>query len=240
MSSFGVIKNDMGNPRLTHAAIESLIAGDHVVDAPAQLTELVATLRRFVGDMPSVPVSGALREFIVDGARSPASIAAEVRTGRAVKPIRRPRLSLAKVAAALGLIPAPILLGVAVAAAALGGAYVVGVDLPLLPDPHPPVEIRTPATTIPVDIETPASVVPETHQTNSSPPGTTPQTLPEPTNGHGSPGCEAEQNAASGSNVPADPCAERPAEGAQDQSPPRANGQSLIYVGPLGRTPAHH
>ncbi len=144
MSDFNVARDDMAQYRLSDADIDALIDGDTVAGAPAQLTELMVSLRSHVDLGPSVPVSAALSEFIVTGTTSgtqPNTTDAEVIS------LHRHRISrLTKAASVVGLAPLPFLIAATmVAAAAVGGAHVAGiVDVPLLPDRGAQIEVVAP------------------------------------------------------------------------------------------------
>lgn len=214
MSIFNVVRVGMDRRRLTDSAIEALIAGDSVVGAPAQLTEMVASLRNYSAALPDVPVSGALKEFIVDGSllRPPVSAAN-------TESAKRTKLWFAKVAAAVGAVPAQLLLGTTVAVAAVGGVYVLsGVDRSHVPDPRPPIETPEPSTTVPV-VETPGRGVPVVDSPTHTPPtNPTGRTLPDQANVEGTPGCENGQAAAGGTTPQVAACDHGPPENVGNQS----------------------
>jgi hypothetical protein len=144
MSDFNVARDDMAQYRLSDTDIDALIDGEPVEGAPAQLTELMVSLRSHADLGPSVPVSAALSEFIVTGTTGdtqPNTTDAEVIS------LHRHRISrLTKAASIVGLAPLPFLIGATMAAAAaVGGAHVAGiVDIPLLPDHGAQIEVVAP------------------------------------------------------------------------------------------------
>ena len=119
----------MAHRQLTDADIEALIQGSSVEGTPAQLTELVTSLRQHADQSPSVPVSDALSEFTVTGMSSAAAASSTAAAGAEVVSIKRSRASrLANAASVVGLAPIPLLVGATlVAAAAVGGAHVSGI-----------------------------------------------------------------------------------------------------------------
>lgn len=230
MSIFNVVRVVMERRRLTDSAIESLIAGESVAGTPAQLTEMVAALRNYSAALPDVPVSGALKEFIVDGARQRPFV-----TAANSEPSKRTKLWYAKVAAAVGAVPAHLLLGTTVAVAAVGGVFVLNVvDGPHVPNPRPPIETPEPSTTVPV-VETPGRGAPVVDQPTHTPPANpTSRTLPDQANVEGTAGCKNGQHAAGGTTSQGAAC---------DHGPPKNVGNRSAAPGPKqpqhrqGRTP---
>ena len=246
MSGFDVVRDGMPNRLISDAAIEALIAGEPVVGTPESLWAFVASLRELAQGGPSVPMSGRLLEFLVDGSPAGAPLTA-IQTGQTSEASSRRTGRLAgKAAAVLALIPAHLLVGATIAAAALGSAQAFGfVDVPLLPDPGPPVETLAPVELPPVDTPPtdstvapavaatpPGAAVPAENQTRGSFPDTdTPtarerpesparqpvsSTLPRQAAVGGKPGCELGEQAAAQS---AQPPAQRPTPVTSDVTP---------------------
>jgi hypothetical protein len=230
MSGFDVVSDDMPNRLISDDAIEALIAGESVVGTPESLSAFVASLRERGQGAPSVPMSGQLLELVADGAPFKAILADPILVSRSVSRSvtrrgRNGRLA-SKVAAVMALIPAHLLVGATIAAAALGGAQAFGVvDLPLLPDPGRPVETMAPAELLPIDTRpidstvttvtpatSPGAVVPVENETpgprsrpdtpptrqRPEPPGRQPvsSTLPSQASVDGKAGCELGQQTA--------------------------------------------
>jgi hypothetical protein len=148
MSDFDVARDDMAQYRLSDTDIDALIDGEPVEGAPAQLAELMVSLRSHADLGPSVPVSAALSEFIVTGTTGGTQPnTTSVGVGAEVISLHRHRISrLTKAASVVGLAPLPFLIGATmVAAAAVGSAHVAGiVDVPLLPDRGAQIEVVAP------------------------------------------------------------------------------------------------
>lgn len=243
MSGFDVVRDGMPNRLISDAAIEALIAGEPVVGAPATLAAFVASLRETGWGSPSVPMSGRLLEFVADGAPVKAILADQTLVTRSLARSGRNGRLAGKAAAAVALIPAQLLIGATIAAAALGGAQAFGVvDLPLLPDPGPPVETVAPAEPLPIDTgptdsmvapvapaTSPAAAVPAENETPGSrsrpdtppsrerpqPPGRQPvsSTLPSQASVDGKAGCElGQQTAAQPPQPPAPRTSQQPTQ----------------------------
>ena len=82
----------MKRQRLGDTDIEALIGGRPANGVPMQLKAMLSTMREQVQIEPSVPISGALSEFIIDGNPSAVPVNAEIvaassnRAGRADPP----------------------------------------------------------------------------------------------------------------------------------------------------------
>ena len=118
MSLRDVLSSGMNFRKLSDADIEALIAGDPVAGTPGPVTELVGALRSEYDATPTVGVGTALGDFINVVERTTIPTATRAR--------RKARLGT-KAAAVFGALSANMLLGVAVAAASVGGAQVLGV-----------------------------------------------------------------------------------------------------------------
>ena len=203
---------------------------------------MLSAMRERSESGPSVPISGALSEFIIEAHPSVISAGAGP-----LKTSQRRSWPVAKRAAAvLAMVPAKILIGASMAVAAVGGAQAFGVvDVPLLPGPGPSVVTTIPAEPVPSETsDAPAKPVPttvpsgstskaatETHRTipprpavNEAPvtsPPTSPPTLPPQAAVEGAPGCEFGQDTSARPTAapPTDPCAPGAAEGT-DNAPP--------------------
>lgn len=177
MSDFDVHTNGMNKRRLSDADAEALIAGRRVEGAPPGLDAMLSTMRERAESGPSVPISAALSEFIIDG--NPSAIASDA-APLSSSP-RRFRTRAKRAAAVLAVVPAKILIGASMAAAAaVGGAQAFGVvDLPLLPGPAPQVVIPTPVEIVPPTVDDRPVISPPTPPTQARVDGTS--------------GCEYEQ-----------------------------------------------
>ncbi len=199
MSDFGVVSDDMTNRALTDADIEALIQGAAVPGAPASLTDLLVSLRQRAADVPGVPVSGALSEFIIGRASPLAPIATCGSHRTLTAATRRPTSLWARASALLGLVPVYVLIGATAAAAAVGGAQLLGlVDVPFLPDRGHQVE--TPA---PSELESGAPVPSAASQPTEASSSSTAET-----GDHSSP---APPSHAAAASVPEVPSNQRPA-----------------------------
>ena len=172
---------------------------------------MLSAMRERSESGPSVPISGALSEFIIEAHPSVISAGAGP-----LKTSQRRSWPVAKRAAAvLAMVPAKILIGASMAVAAVGGAQAFGVvDVPLLPGPGPSVVTTIPAEPVPSETsDAPAKPVPttvpsgstskaatETHRTIpprpavNEAPVTSPPTLPPQAAVEGAPGCEFGQD----------------------------------------------
>ena len=199
---------------------------------------MLSAMRERSESGPSVPISGALSEFIIEAHPSVISAGAGP-----LKTSQRRSWPVAKRAAAvLAMVPAKILIGASMAVAAVGGAQAFGVvDVPLLPGPGPSVVTTIPAEPVPSETsDAPAKPVPttvpsgstskaatETHRTIpprpavNEAPVTSPPTLPPQAAVEGAPGCEfgLDTSARPTAAPPTDPCAPGAAEGT-DNAPP--------------------
>jgi hypothetical protein len=243
MSDFGVGTGGMSMRRLSDSDAEALIAGDRVDGVPTALDAMLSTMRERAESVQGIPISGALSEFIIKGDLS--AIAAGAGTFRASPGRFGPTAKRA--AAAFAIVPAKILIGASIAAAAVGGAQAFGiVDVPLLPDPGPQVVTSVPVVTVPAETSdestttvatTATSVLPSTQPTETD--TTTPvrppmnqdsvssrPTLPTQAAVEGIPGCEFGQNTSARPDSPGhaeapslDPCAAG-TPGGIDNGPP--------------------
>lgn len=123
MNDFGVDTDGMNRRRLSDTDIEALIGGRPVDGVPVQLNAMLSTMREQAQTGPSVPISGALSEFIIDANPSAVPVNAEIVTASS----RWSRPIATRAAAVLAIVPAKILIGATMAAAALGGAQAFGV-----------------------------------------------------------------------------------------------------------------
>jgi hypothetical protein len=173
MSDFGVGTGGMSMRRLSDSDAEALIAGGRVDGVPAALDAMLSTMRERAESVQGIPISGALSEFIIKGNLS--AIAAGAGTFRASPGRFGPTAKRA--AAAFAIVPAKILIGASIAAAAVGGAQAFSiVDVPLLPDPGPQVVTSVPVVTVPAETSdepattvatTATSVLPSTQATET-------------------------------------------------------------------------
>lgn len=149
MSDSDVDTGGMGTRRLSDSDAEALISGRPVEGVPSELGDMLSTMREQAASGPGVPISGALAEFIVESAPSVTPIGA----ASSMTSLRGSRRIAKKAAAGFAIVPAKILIGATMAAAAVGGAQAFGiVDVPLLPGPEPVV-----VTTVPVEIVPPTT-----------------------------------------------------------------------------------
>jgi hypothetical protein len=160
MSDFDVDIGGMSTGLLSDSDAEALIAGDRVDGVPPQLGDMLSTIREQATEGPGVPISGALTEFIIARTASVTPIGAA--SAKANRP--GPRRFAKKAAAASTIVPAKLLIGATMAAAAVGGAQAFGVvDVPLLPGPEPVVVTTTvPVETLPATASATTTVVPST------------------------------------------------------------------------------
>lgn len=242
MKDFDVLTDGMKKRRLSDPDVEALVAGRRVDGAPLGLDAMLLTMRERAESGPSVPISGALSEFIIEA--HPSAIPADA--GRLKTSQRRSWPVAKRAAAVLALVPAKILIGASMAVAAVGGAQAFGVvDVPLLPGPGPSVVTTIPAEPVPSETsDAPAKPVPttvpsgstskaatETHRTiparptiNEAPvasPPTSPPTLPPQAAVEGAPGCEFGQDTSArpAAVPPTDPCAPGAADGTHNAPP---------------------
>ena len=236
MKDFDVLTDGMKKRRLSDPDVAALVAGRRVDGAPLGLDAMLSAMRERAESGPSVPISGALSEFIIEA--HPSAIPADARL---LERSQRRSWPVAKRAAAVvALVPAKILIGASMAAAAVGGAQAFGVvDVPLLPGPGPSVVTTIPAEPVPPETtDAPAKPAPttvpsvstskeapETHRTipvrptvNEAPVTVRPAippTLPPQAAVEGAPGCELGQATSERPTVvpPADPCASGAATG---------------------------
>lgn len=217
MSDFDVVDDGMTNRALSDADIEALIAGTPVAGAPAPLTDLLVSLRQRAAGAPRVPVSGALSEFIVGTASPLTPTATSDRRSRVVA--RRPTSLLARASALLGLVPAYVLIGATAAAAAVGGAQLLGiVDVSFLPDRGHHVETPAPSEPEPGAAVPPVATTPTTAPTSST----------IETGGHST----------STPAVPEPPTSQRPAPAVPVLPDPADTNATTVGCGPATTQPA--
>lgn len=146
MNDFDVHEDGMKKRPLSDDEVEALIAGHRVEGAPPGLDAILSTMRERAERGRGVAISGALSEFIVDGI--PSALPAD--SGHLGVSPRRSSPVAKRAAAVFAIVPAKILIGASMAAAAFGGAQAFGVvDVPLLPGPGPQVVTSIPAATVP-------------------------------------------------------------------------------------------
>jgi hypothetical protein len=234
MSGSDVSRDGMSHQRLTDADIDRAISGRSRDDANDELLQFVAALRGLADSGPSVRVAGALQEFIVDGtATSVPAVEAEPET---TGPWKIRRLATASV---FGIVPAYLVIGSTLAAAALGAAHLSGVvDVPLLPERAPQIQTWSPPTSSDVEELDPStsssSVVttPPPSVTATGRAATTARdvpTLPEPVPARPVPADRSEvcepgeaRPTAATSTLPTAPCPTPPAPTSPTLAPPVA------------------
>lgn len=165
MSDSDVETIETMDPRLSDTDAEALFAGRSVAEVPQELSEILSHMREQATSGPAVPLSAAVSEFIVESVAS----VTPIRTTASTPTSRRRRSRAKKAAAAFAIVPAKMLVGATMAAAAaVGGAQALGVvDVPFLPGPDPQV-----VSTVPVE------TVPETSVASSVPAATTVTSAP--------------------------------------------------------------
>lgn len=182
MSDSDVDMDKTMGPLLSDTDVEALIAGQTVAGVPPELSDMLSMMRDQAVTGPAVPLTGAASEFVEESVASVTPLRKRATT--AASP--RARSIAKKAVAGFAIVPAKILIGATMAAAAVGGAQALGVvHVPILPGSGSQVVSSVPAQTLPPRSSDVVTVPTPTVPGSSEAAGTAPAAPPS-TEGSGS------------------------------------------------------